>query len=90
MQDHLFINFLIVGHCASWEYSCDNGRCIADEASCTGYKSCGDGNECHLSAGAMAGIVIGSLAGATGIVIVIVMIFCCMRKQRVPTTVGYF
>ena len=76
----------ILGPCASYEYKCDNGRCISDDVSCGAYKSCGAGDECHLSSGAIAGIVVGGLAAVALIVVVLVMIGCCMRRQRLPTT----
>ena len=74
------------GHCASYEYACDSGRCIDADLSCSKYKSCGDGDSCRISSGAIAGIIIGCLAGA-GIVVIIVVIMCCRRRNRPTTTV---
>lgn len=71
----------------SYEYNCGNGRCIDDSLSCNGYKSCGDGNSCHwLSSGAVAGIVIGALAGMALVVTLIVVLCCCRRRRKLPTT----
>ena len=76
---------MVLGPCASYEYECNSGRCIDDDLSCTQYKSCGDDDNCRLSSGAIAGIVIGCLAGVGIIVIVLVMV-CCCRRKRLPTT----
>lgn len=76
------------GVCASYAYKCDSGRCINDDIVCNGYNSCGDGDNCRLSSGALAGIIVGSLAGATAIVIIVVMVYCCRRKRNLPTTMA--
>lgn len=50
-----------LGYCYSYEYECENGRCIDDSIKCNGFNPCGDGSDCRLSAGVIVGIVLGSL-----------------------------
>ena len=44
------IIFHISGVCDSWEYNCDNGRCIDNSLTCNGYNSCGDYSDCDSTA----------------------------------------
>ncbi|KAH3884283.1 hypothetical protein DPMN_008262 [Dreissena polymorpha] len=78
-----FINKLthsiIPGSCYSDEYRCHNGRCISDHSTCNGYNPCGDNSDCSLAAGAIAGIVIGTLIGFS---LCIAFVVVCRRRRR--------
>ncbi|WAR11657.1 LRP12-like protein [Mya arenaria] len=43
------------GYCYSYEYSCDNGRCISEDSNCNGYDPCGDQSDCRLGVGEITG-----------------------------------
>ena len=53
----------VTGVCNEDEFSCGNGRCVSDGLVCNGYNPCGDYTDCSsdLAAGAIAGIIIGSI-----------------------------
>ncbi|XP_053376169.1 cubilin-like [Mercenaria mercenaria] len=90
------------GLCYSYEYSCDNGRCISDSLTCNGYNPCGDYSDCSviIAGGAIAGIAIGSVVFVT-ILSVVIVIMCRRRRLAyvgtavhqpvnvVATTTGY-
>ena len=71
------------GYCGIY-YECDNKRCIHKTITCNDYNSCGDYSDCQttLEAGAIAGIVVGSVFGLILIVSALVSFFCCLRPKK--------
>ncbi|WAR01948.1 hypothetical protein MAR_008506 [Mya arenaria] len=70
--------------CPSNGHVCSNGRCIDNNLHCNGYDSCGEGADCSsgLNAGALAGIIIGTLLCLLFVVVVAVCCVCCKSQSK--------
>lgn len=70
------------GICYSYEYSCNNGRCIDNSLTCNSYNPCGDYSDCDvvLTVGGIAGVVIGC---AVFVTVVIIVIIICRRRRTI-------
>lgn len=68
------------GYCYTGQYSCDNNRCIDHTIVCDGYNPCGDFSDCPfiLAAGAIAAIVVGTLA----FLVMCLIILACLLRRR--------
>ncbi|KAL3858919.1 hypothetical protein ACJMK2_009168 [Sinanodonta woodiana] len=69
-----------MGGCETYEYQCDNGRCIDDAINCNGYNPCGDSSDCHLSSHEVAGIFVPC---ALVLVLLIMVLGLLIQRHRV-------
>ncbi|KAK3581171.1 hypothetical protein CHS0354_024704 [Potamilus streckersoni] len=67
-----------MGECETYEYQCDNGRCIDDAINCNGYNPCGDSSDCQLSSHEVAGIFV-----PCALVLVLLIMVLGLLIQRV-------
>lgn len=74
--------------CENNEFRCTNGFCIDNRLVCNGYNNCGNRDDqvtCDvlvLTAGAIVGIVIGSLVTVIAIPFCFIYLICRPRRRR--------
>ena len=78
----------VPGSCKSYEYGCDNGRCIDDSLSCGPYKSCGYEVECNLSSRILMGFTVYLVGAVLCLSLIVLLMVCYCGRSRKLTTVG--